>query len=211
LRSDERSGAVFAVLLLLWGTLVAEPLHIYTHYFRKIVTHVTGLLGADNNSVWVSLVIVIVMTAAGCLLIKITETHFAPYLASVLTVLITVGYIINSIIDKDMSVICMAALGSYLAVIAIMHLAHKDDLLVWISDMYVFSHAVYVICNMMCIPLSRLGDTMSKILYITNYKDTDLAAPFDGLFSLPGSVWGSFIAVIAVIPFVYFALTRRKA
>ena len=188
-----------------------EPLHIYTHYCRKIVTSVADMFGADNNSVWVSIVIVIVMAAAGCLLIKITETHFAPYLASVLTVLTAVGFIINSIIDKDMSVICMAALGSYLAVIAILHLAHKDDLLVWLGDMYVFSHAVYVICNMMCIPLSKLGDTMSRILYITNYKDTDLSAPFDGLIRLPGSVWGSFIAVIALIPFIYFALTRRKA
>ena len=211
MRSDERSGAVFAVLLLLWGTLLAEPLHIYTHYYRKLITNVTRLLNIDNNSVWVSLVIIAVMIAAGCLLIKLTETHFAPYLAALLVILTAIGYIINSIIDNDMSVVCMATLGGYLLVTAIFHLTKNEGLLAWAGDMFVFSHAVYVIANMMCVPLSKLGDTAGRIFYIANYKDVDLAAPFDGLLKLPAAVWGSFIAIAALLPMAYLALTRRKA
>jgi len=172
---------------------------------------VTGLLNIDNHSVWVSLIVVIVMIAVGCLLIKITETHFAPYLASLLTILTTIGYIINSLIDKEMSMVCMATLGSFLAVIGILHLARKEDLLMWAGDIYVFSHAVYVIANMMCVPIARLGETAGKILYITNYTDTELSSPFAGVFKLPEAVWGSFLAIAAILPMAYLALTRRKA
>ena len=165
----------------------------------------------EYPSITVNLTICVVMVVLGCLFIKLSETHFAPYIATTVCILTAVGYIINCIIDKDMSVICLITFAVSLGLLGIFHVTGKDTLLMWGSDMFIFSHAVYIVANLMLIPISRLGETAKKILYITNYADADLSAPLDGVIKMPAAVWGSFITIIALIPMVYLALTRRKA
>ena len=211
MRSDERSGAIFIALLFLWGTLLAEPLHIYTHYIRKSVEEVTILLGIGTAGIVTKLAVDFTMIVLGCLLIKLSELSWSQFIPTVLLILTAVGYVINSIIDHDMSLTTMIVLAVALVLLALFHIAKGDEYLKWAGDMFICSHAVYILANFMFVPLASLGGVMDKILYITNYADTDLAAPFAGLFGVPEAVWGSFIAIISILPMIYLAFTRRKS
>lgn len=211
MRADERSGAVFLVLLFLWGTLVAEPLHIYTHYIRKITESVMLFFGLDPATLWMRIVILIVFAVIGSVMIKLCETAIGPYIGTVLCILTLTGYIINSVMDHEMSIVVCAVFAVSLAILAFLHLTRNNEWLVWASDAFVLSHPVYILANMFFVPIAMTGETVDKILYITNYKDLNLARPFDGIIGIPAAVWGPFLAVLAVLPIAYFALTRRKS
>ena len=106
MRSDERSGAVFIALMFLWGTLLAEPLHIYTHYIRKTVDACAMFFGVENtSSAGVSIAVCIVFVALGVVLLKLSDTTFAPFLGSLLLLISAIAYIINSIIDHNMTLV----------------------------------------------------------------------------------------------------------
>ncbi|SCW30238.1 hypothetical protein SAMN02910456_00401 [Ruminococcaceae bacterium YRB3002] len=211
MRSDERSGAVFVALLFLWGTLLVEPLHIYTHYIRKVIDMAAVFLNIDTNGITVVLAVCLVMTAGGCLLIKLSETSWGHYIPTVILILTGIGYVINSFEDHDMSLTTMIVFAITLVLVALIHITRNDEYLLWAGDAFICSHAVYLLTNFMFVPLAGLGNVIGKILYITNYKDKNLAAPFDGLFGVPAAVWGSFIAIIAILPMIYLTFTRRKS
>jgi len=211
LRSDERSGAVFLVLIFLWGTLAAEPLHIYTHYIRKIVNLITGFLSLGTDSIMANIIVCVVIAASGCAWLKLSETSISPYIATVICGLTVIGLIINSLIDNSMSIIHLITCVVYLAILAFLHITKSKEYLLWASDVYICAHPVYLLANFMFVPISKLGKTVESFLYITRYKDMDLALPFDGLLHIHEAVWGSFIAVLAILPMIYFAMTRRKS
>ena len=212
MRSDERSGAVFIALLFLWGTLVAEPLHIYTHYIRKIVDACAMFFGVeDTSTAGVSIVVCIVFVALGVILLQVSDTTFAPFLGTLLFLITAIGYVINSIIDHNMSMVTVIVFVISAVVLAFFHITRDDKSLVWAGDIFIGAHAVYILTNFMFVPISKLGKTIDKILYSTNYQDKDLTTGFDGFLRIPGVVWGSFLAIISILPLVYLALTRRKS
>lgn len=211
MRSDERSGAVFAALLLLWGTLLAEPLHIYTHYIRKVTEYTAVTFNMPTDTILMKIIIFIVFTATGCFLFKLSDSSFGPFLGTTVILFTFAGYVANSFVDNDISLATVFVFASTLLILAILHLLRNDQILKWAGDFVIASHAVYLLTNFMFVPLSKLGETIGKILYITNYADTDLSYPFDGLIRIPAAVWGSFIALISLLPMVYLAMTRRKS
>lgn len=212
MRSDERSGAVFIALMFLWGTLLAEPLHIYTHYIRKTVDACAMFFGVENtSSAGVNIAVCIVFVALGVVLLKLSDTTFAPFLGSLLLLISAIAYIINSIIDHNMTLVTVIVFVAAAVVLVFFHITRDEKLLVWAGDIFICSHAVYILTNFMFVPISKLGKTIDKILYITNYQDKDLTTGFDGFLRIPGVVWGSFLAVISILPLVYLAFTRRKS
>lgn len=211
MRSDERSGAVLVALLLLWGTLLAEPLHIYTHYIRKVTEYTAVTFNMPTETITMKIIIFIVFTATGCFLIKLSDSSFGPFLGTVTILSTFIGYIVNSFVDNEISIYTLCVFAVVLVILAVLHFKRSDQILKWAGDFVIASHAVYLLTNFMFVPLSHLGDTIGKILYITNYADTDLSYPFDGLIRIPAAVWGSFIAIISLLPMIYLAMTRRKS
>ena len=168
-------------------------------------------LGLDPATLWMRIVIVIVFAAAGSVLIKLSETAIGPYIGTVLCILTLTGYIINSVMDHEMSIVVCAVFAVCLAVLAFLHLTRNNECLKWASDTFVISHPVYILANLLFVPVAMTNETVDKVLYITNYMDLNLAKPFDGIIGIPAAVWGPFLAILAVLPVAYFALTRRKS
>ena len=195
----------------MWGTLAAEPLHIYTHYVRKMTETAGETVGIKSVSIGMTIVVTIIMVIAACLLIKISETKFSTYIATVMTVLTGTGYIINSIIDHDMDLKLLVTTAVLLLVLALFHIFRMDQFLKTAGDIYICAHIVYVVTNLILVPVSKLAPFLEKVLYITRYRDTDLSLPFAGTLSIPQAVWGAFIAIIALIPVTYLMFTRRRA
>jgi len=211
LNSGDKSGIVLVILFFLWGTLVAEPLHIYTHYVRKITETAGETVGIRGVSIGMTVVITVIMVIVSCLLIKISETKYSIYIATAMTILTGIGYIINSIIDHDMDLKLLVTTALMLLVLAVFHIFHMDQFLKTAGDVYICAHIVYLVTNLMLVPVSKLAPFLEKVLYITRYRDTDLSLPLAGTLSIPQAVWGAFIAIIALIPTAYLMLTRRRA
>ena len=211
MNSGDKSGIVLVILFLLWGTLVAEPLHIYTHYVRKITETAGETVGLKSVSIGMTVIITVIMVIVACLLIKISETKYSIYTATVMTVLVGIGYIINSIIDHDMDLKLLVTTAVMLLILAAFHIFRMDQFLKTAGDIYICAHIVYLVTNLMLVPVSKLAPFLEKVLYITKYRDTDLSLPLAGTLSIPQAVWGAFIAIIALIPVTYLMFTRRRA
>lgn len=140
-----------------------------------------------------------------------SEYAVGPYIGTVITIATTIGLAVNSLIDHSMSLVHFGTCAAYLVVLVILHLTRNEEALRWATDFYIASHAVYILTNFMFVPIASLGKTIDTILYITNYMDTDLALPFNGLIHIHEAVWGSFIAILGVLPIIYLAITRRKS
>ena len=169
------------------------------------------MISPDISQILVSIVTCIVFAAMGCAMLKLSEMEAGSYLATAITILTAAGFVINAAGDGSMSVVHLITFVVYLGILAFLHLTRNGQVLRWAGDIFIGSHAVYLLTNFMFVPIASLGVTIDKILYITNYKDIDLARPFDGLFHIHEAIWGSFIAVIAILPMIYLAVTRRKS
>ena len=50
MRSEERAGIISIVMLFLWGTLIAEPFHIFARYIASTVTDAIRKTGAGDKA-----------------------------------------------------------------------------------------------------------------------------------------------------------------
>ena len=208
MRSEERSGIVFIIMLLLWGTLVTEPFHILAGYFYKGILTAGGALKFPE--VVTSLLVVFIFTVCTVLLQRIAKSEAAPFIPGILAVLTLVGFIARTAYHLQVDVGKAAALIIPVVILMVLYIFRLKKVLIWIAEAYIFSLPIALITATLFEPVARLGETVRKILYITRYNEMDVVTPFDGLAGIPGIAWGVFFTVLAALPVIFFATQKKR-
>ena len=208
MRSEERAGIISVLMLFLWGTLIAEPFHIFARYIAEAVTFVLGKFGSPELLVSIALYLAVVGIIV--LLQKISQTKFGICMPCVIATVFIAMLVAKSLAKRSVDykdVICLAIPA---VVGIIMYLTKFDKGLQWFTDAYTYSLAVALLNALVFVPLSRLNGIVDKILYITNYNDLNITGSFGGLAGIPELVWGMFFAAFAVFPVIYLATSSRR-
>ena len=85
MRSEERAGIVSILMLFLWGTLIAEPFHIFARYIATGVTY--AMKGLEANGVVSSIVLYLIVVAVIVLLQKLSKTKLSAFIPCAITTL----------------------------------------------------------------------------------------------------------------------------
>ena len=210
MRSEERFGIIYAALLLLWGTLITEPLRIYTDYFHEFLSEGFEAAGLAPEGKAGTLAAAVGMTVIAIILMIPSRTQVYRFVPVTLMTVTLAVFLIRCLGDKHVDKRSAAALMIAEILIGLMHLLKSETVLLWASDTCIYSLSIYVTCGLMIKPLSGLGGVADKILYAARYVPSDLAAPFDDVLSMPGYVWGIFIGVLLLIPQIYCVFMGRK-
>ena len=208
MRSEERSGIVFIIMLLLWGTLVTEPFHILTGYFYRGVQ--TAGDAVKLPPVALSIAVILLFTICTVVLQRIAKTEAAPFIPGILAVLTLVGFIARTGYHLQVDVGKAAALIIPVVILMVLYIFRLKKVLIWIAEAYIFSLPIALITATLFEPIAKLGETVRKILYITRYNVIDVVSPFDGLAGIPGIAWGVFFTVLAVLPVLFFATQKKR-
>lgn len=210
MRSEERAGLVTAILLVLWGTLLTEPFHVFTDYLYSVLSHLQASMGITTGSVLSSLLIAVILTVICIVLLLMTKTRAAEYIPCGVFCITGVILLVRTIsarefFVKEAVIICIA-----LAAIAILHAAALRKALLWVCDFTVLSIPVFLLVALVTKPLGALGKTIGKILYINSRQGGELAHSFAGLFGLPALLWGAFIFILLALPIIYNCISKRR-
>ncbi len=210
MRSEERAGIISIVLLFLWGTLLAEPLHAFMNVFTTLISNILeavgrNILGKIGGGFFLFILLALIIG-----LLFISRKRIAIYIPCVSYSLISIVYFIDCISKSRYDFNTVVSLSIFLAIIAVMHAFKLETPLIWMSDICIYTPAIYLVTGLVFMPLRALVGSWGKIFYITRYQNTNLALPFDGFMHLPAIVWGVFFAVIMLLPIIYFSFSRTK-
>ncbi|MBQ6017204.1 MAG: hypothetical protein IJL19_04910 [Clostridiales bacterium] len=208
MRSEERAGIISIVMLFLWGTLIAEPFHIFARYIASGVTYALKGLGAGG--IVLSLALYLVVTLVIVLMQKISKTKFGIYIPCVISTVLIVLLVFKSIVKASVDVSDAICLAIPAVCCVALYLLKKERGLKWITDIYTYSLAIALLNALLFVPIAKLNTTVAKILYITKYNDLHITGSFAGLAGIPELVWGFFLTAFVVFPIIYLATSGRR-
>jgi len=208
LRSEERAGIVFAVMLFLWGTIICDPFRIFARYLIRVSDRAFNYIGMPG--IVSSILMVVLICLLTLLLLKISGTRFVVFIPCAIAAACLGGFTVWGFVKGEVYVPEAVVLAIPVVILIVLYLFKLDRILTWVADVYIFSLPVALITYLITYPLSRTFPGISKILYINRYCDVDLTAPFGGLAGIPGFVWGIFLFIIAALPMIYLSLGKRK-
>jgi len=211
LRSEERAGLVAAALLLLWGTVLTFPLHRFTTFLEDAGAAAVDLLPASVPFFVRGLILVVLLTAAELLLLFVSGTGFACFIPAAAFLMTTVFFCVRCIrtgVFGAAEGICLAAV---LTVLAVLHFFKAEKILLWITDITIFSISAHLLASIVAAPLAAAYPALKTVLYITHYDDTFIGESFGGFLTLPAFVWGIFFMIIFTLPVIYYSFSRKKA
>ena len=208
MRSEERAGIISILMLFVWGTLIAEPFHIFARYIASGVANVFKGSNAPGAVVYVVLYLVVI--AAIVLLQKLATTKISDYIPCAISVLFIGILVIKSIADSYVDFKDAICLAIPAALCILFYLIKFDKGLTWFTDVYTYSLAVALVNSLLFVPISRLNGTVAKFLYITRYNDLDITGSFAGLAGIHEIIWGLFLTAFAVLPIIYLATAGRR-
>lgn len=208
MRSEERAGIVFAVMLFLWGTVVCDPFRIFARYLVRVSERAFTFIGMPD------LASSILMTVLICLLtlvlLKISCTRFVIFIPCAIAAACLGGFTVWGFVKGEVYVPEAVALAIPVVILIILYLLKLDKILVWAADVYIFSLPIALITYLITNPIAYKFPDASGFLYINRNCDVDLTAPFSELAGIPGFVFGIFMFIIAALPIVYLSLGKRK-
>jgi len=203
MRSEERAGIVFAILLLVWGTPVAEPFRIFVRYIARVMEYLPW------PGIAVSLVTAAVLSLVCIILTALSKTSAVYYMPCAIAGLCLAGFTIRGFSKGEVYVPEAIALIAPVAILLVLYILKADKALIWASDIYIYSIPVGLITYLVTMPLASLSETLSRILFINRNNDIDLTKPFTGIANIPGVVWGVVIAVVLLLPVLFASLGKR--
>lgn len=210
MRSEERYGIIYAVLLLLWGTLFTEPLHIFTGYFYDALLSFEAVAGISASGILGSLIIVVILLFVTLLLLNTAKSELYKFLPCILMGATTLILLVRTIESGKVNAGNVIGMIVMLAIIGLAHLIKNETVLLWLCDICAASMSVFLTVSLILEPLAAINSTMSKILFATKGMSVNLAVAFDGLFTLPAAVWGVFFGIIILLPQIYSVFLGRQ-
>lgn len=209
MRSNERAGIVSVIMLFLWGTLLTEPFHIFVDYISgAAMLSVKGAGGSDIVSALASYAVLVLVIL---LLQKLINTKVGTYIPCLIAVITAGAFCFKSLTDGHVDLKRGIILAVSVAVVMLFYIIKNDMLLLWAASVYTYSISTALLTALLFVPLSKLNDTVGKILYITRYHTIKITEPFAGLAGLPELVWGLFLALVASFPIVFLATQKGKS
>ena len=136
MRSEERAGIISIVMLFLWGTLIAEPFHIFARYIATGVSYAMKGLGAP--AVVSSIVLYIITVLVILLLQKVTQTKVCIYIPCIISTLLILLLVFKSIVDSSVNTVDALCLAIPAVVSVIFYLFKFKTGLKWFSDIYTY-------------------------------------------------------------------------
>lgn len=210
MRSEERAGVIAAILLFTWGTLVTEPLHIFTNLLFTILEAGTSKLSLTSDSRGGVLVIIVAAAVLTLVFMLLTRTKAVVYMPCAFVIMTTIGYVTRCIINKRTSVSSAVAISLALAAIGIVYILKLEKVVLWIADVYIISIGMHILTGAFFIPLKGIHPVLDKILYVTLRQHGNLMKPFAGFLHIPAAVWGIFFTILLLLPTVYYSFSRKK-
>ena len=208
MRSEERAGIISIVMLFLWGTLIAEPFHIFARYIASGVSYAMKGLGAPAVVTSIALYIIVVLVIL--LLQKVTKTKVCIYIPCIISTFLILLLVFKSIVDSSVNTVDALCLAIPAVVSVVFYLLKFKTGLKWFADIYTYSLAIALLNSLLFVPVSRLNGVVDKILYITNYNDLLITDSFSGLAGIHEIIWGAFFTAFAVFPIIYLATSSRR-
>ena len=208
MRSEERAGIISIVMLFLWGTLIAEPFHIFARYIASAVRY--AFKGLGDESIIRSLILYVVVTAVVILMQMISHSRFGVFMPCAISTAFIAMLVVKSIHTQRVDAREAICLALPAAVAIAFYLLKLEKGLKWFTDIYTYSLAVALLNALFFVPLARLNGTLDKILYITNYNNISITENFKDLAGIPELVWGFFLTAFAALPIIYLAVTGRR-
>ena len=210
MRSEERAGIVAVILLFLWGTLITEPLRLILDIFCEMLTGTLVRIGLPSDGLANNVVVILVFAVVGLGLTILSKTELSDYIPLVLTCGGMGVFLVRTLITGRMETGKLVAFSVVLIILAALYFLSLKTPLLWITDLFVFSPAVFLVAGLILRPLWKISDITSVLFYSGRLQSVDLAERFDSLLKLPGLVWGIFICVILLLPTVYYSAGRKK-
>ena len=208
MRSEERAGIISVLMLFLWGTLIAEPFHIFARYIAKAIGY--AVKGLGDQSILASLITYVVVVAAIILLQLLSQTKIRNFMPCILSTGCIAMLVIRGVFRTNVDYVEAICLAIPAIAAIILYLTKFEKGLKWYTDVYTYSLSIALINSLLFVPVAKLNGIVDKILYITNYNDINITAPFAGLAGIPEFVWGLFLTAFAVLPIIYFATSNKR-
>ena len=208
MRSEERAGIISVVMLFLWGTLIAEPFHIFARYIASGVNY--ALKGFGTPDIVISLVMYLIVIGVIVLLQKLATTKISAYIPCGITVLCIGLLVFKSIARSTVDIKDGIALAIPAALCVFFYLIKFDKGLTWYTDVYIYALGIALVNSLLFVPIAKLNDTVSKILYISKYNVFGITDSFAGLAGIHEIIWGLFLTAFAVLPIIYLAMAGRR-
>ena len=209
MRSEERSGVVFLIMLFIWGTLPAEPLHIFVSYIKELVLFILAKFSVAGDTGIADTVLIIVLELITVLLMKISGTFLWKFIPLAVTVAALGVFLVRAATDNVYDLRSGIALCSLAFVTGIIYLTRRKSINLWYSDLFVFMLPVYLLTGLVFESLASINGVTSKIFYIASHHDGSLVSHYDKTLGIPGIVWGVFIAVLCALPVIYYSFGRK--
>lgn len=210
MRSEERSGIVFIILLFVWGTPLSSPIRIVTGLFSEAVTKIINGIGLSMDVKLGSILYVLLFLGITILFLLLSRTIITRYLPIFLTIIPLIYYLVGFIKQRSFDFKIILPLLIALSLLGIIYLLPFKTIGLFIEDIYILSFPCVILVESLMLPLSSLNSTIDKILYIDRYQIYNLTIPFGKFLYLPGIVWGLFIMIIFSLPTIYYSYGRRK-
>lgn len=211
MRSEERAGILALILLLTWGTILSLPLHEFTNLLADLVGNSVMRISEATPTAVVTILQLLSFTAVEVLLLLLSRTKAVLYIPTVATVLSSIPFIIDIAVSRQFDSKRGIALIVVLVILAVLHVTKAEKILIWVSDLYIYSLSLFLITGLIFIPLANRFPAIAPILYIKNYQTYDLGIAFSGFLTLPSIVWGVFFMIILSLPVIFYTFSRRKA
>ena len=211
MRSEERAGIAAAVLLLLWGTVLTYPFHLFTVFLEDSVNLFCGKVLGTTHPILTALLTSVLMTATAVLLLILSKTGFAYFIPATALFVTSVSFIAEVAKTRTFEPKTGIALAVMLVITALLHLLKAERVILWEGDIFIYSICIHLLMGLVIAPLSYVNEVLRKILFVNHYNDTYLTAPFDGFLTLPAYAWGLFFMILLMLPVIYYSFSRRKA
>ena len=209
MRSNERAGIVSFIMLFLWGTLLTEPFHIFVDYISGAAR--LSVKGIGGSEILCALSSYVVLLLVILLLQKIINTKAGTYIPCFVAIVTAAAFGFKSVYDGHIDLKRGIILAVSVAVVMLFYIIKSDTLLLWAASVYTYSISTALLTALLFVPLSKLNDTLGKILYITRYNTIKITEPFNGVAGLPELVWGLFLVIVASFPIVFLATQKGKS
>lgn len=210
MRSEERAGIIAAILLFTWGTLVTEPLHIFTNLIFAYID--SGIAKLSLSSAGKAGAVVTIVIAAALVLgfMLLSRTEAVKYMPCAFVMITTIGYVSKCIVSRHYTLSSTIAVSAALLAIGVVYILHLKRVVLWIADAYILSLGMHILTGAFFIPLKGINKVLDKIFYITLRQHGNLMKPFAGFLHIPAPAWGFFFTVLLLLPSAYYAFSRKK-
>jgi len=210
LRSEERSGVIAIILLFLWGLPLSLPFRYYAQILYDSFAHIFEKIYIEPHRSVGTTLILLSLTAITIVLLLITKTEAGKYIGAICACVSLLVFVFSCLNSGTVDIVMATVLISIVLAMILLILFKMNKILIWISDVFVYSIPISLIAGLVFRPLFELGKAWKYIAYAGRYCPVNIAYAYNKLMSLPALVWGLFFAILLTFPVIYYSFSRKK-